>query len=361
LAATSIGTATAFSCTTPFTRLSSPNPGHAYNNLAHVDAISESQAWAVGYQRKKQSGPDHTLIEHFSNGTWKAVGSPNASQGTTELYGVAVASNKSIFAVGENYHGSFLGSIIEHRTPKGTTLMKSPQPGSGSGLNGVEAISPTDVWAVGWSRQGGVYSTLAEHWDGVKWSKVAVPSPSATNSNLFGVSAVSSTDIWAVGYEEEAGVHKTLTLHYNGGSWSVVASPDVGVIDNQLQSVSVVSTGNVMAVGYQENGGFFATLALRWNGANWAVVPTTNPGISENNLQDVSMASATEGYAVGESDNGHTLMEYWNGATWSTMATPNPGTDYNSLGGVIAMPSGFRWAVGDEGSPFHTMTLVSCT
>jgi hypothetical protein len=61
-----------------------------------------------------------------------------------------------------------------------------------NGLEDVDALSPTDAWAVGWNPSG----SLIEHWDGRKWT--ILRSPPAV---LRAVRAVSRNDVWATGTE----------------------------------------------------------------------------------------------------------------------------------------------------------------
>ena len=69
---------------------------------------------------------------------------------------------------------------------------------------------------------------LTLHWDGVAWSVVASPNPSAVDNELFGVSASSPSDAWAVGYERtDEGIDTTLAMRWDGTSWSTVPSPNV--------------------------------------------------------------------------------------------------------------------------------------
>jgi hypothetical protein len=56
---------------------------------------------------------------------------------------------------------------------------------------------------------------LVEHWDGTSWSVVSSPDPHI-NRALEGIAAISTSDIWAAG---SAGIE-----NWNGTSWSLVSS-----------------------------------------------------------------------------------------------------------------------------------------
>jgi hypothetical protein len=136
-------------------------------------------------------------------------------------------------------------------------------------LNSMDAISPTNVWAVGGSGDnaspyGGTPSnTLIEHWDGTAWS--VVPSPSTGTDNLTGVTESATNNLWAVGYDTPSGATQpqTLTLNYNGTAWTTVASPDQGT-PSVLTSVSTTPGAAIIwTVGYSGLTGSFNPLALK--------------------------------------------------------------------------------------------------
>ena len=111
----------------------------------------------------------------------------------------------------------------------------------GTLLNGVAALSSTDVWAVG---QNGVHS-LVEHWNGQRW--VVVPSPIVgTYDVLTAVSAISHNDAWAVGYSISPN-NVYILMHWDGTIWSVVNGPPAN--SSALRSVKAFATDDVWAVG----------------------------------------------------------------------------------------------------------------
>src|SRR5262249_29708292 len=114
-----------------------------------------------------------------------------------------------------------------HRVP-------SPSPAHQSGdanqLSGVAAFSRTDAWAVGWSVSfgGSGYKTLAEHWDGTRWSVVPTANTAMRNNTLRGVSVLAPDDVWAVGQQDDgSGNAMTLVEHWDGHRWSVDLSATV--------------------------------------------------------------------------------------------------------------------------------------
>jgi hypothetical protein len=92
---------------------------------------------------------------------------------------------------------------------------------------GVSLASPTDGWAVGaFDDDDAVARPLVEHWDGTTWTLGHAPHPSGLAAQLTGVDELSPSDVWAVGYSEgDSGVTSDLPLieQWNGTSWSIAA------------------------------------------------------------------------------------------------------------------------------------------
>ena len=134
-------------------------------------------------------------------------------------------------------------------------------------LESVQAISPTNVWAVGQAVNSSTLAsqgTLIEHWNGTSWSVVPSPSP-GSGEYLNGVTANGSSDVWAVGAYLPAGSSnlQTLTLNWNGTAWSTVASPTASN-GSSLTSVSTTPGASIVqAVGYTGGSGTWNPLALQ--------------------------------------------------------------------------------------------------
>src|SRR5262249_18834833 len=150
----------------------------------------------------------------------------------------------------------FLEKLEDLTLPSVTwNIVPSPNPDGTryDPLNGVAAVSESDVWAVGTAGlQGGPgYQTLTEHWGGSGWGIVESPNTGGNFDILNGVEAVAPDDVWAVGHSFNGGTGQTLIEHWDGQGWSIIPSPSPGAAVNQLDAVTAVSPNDVWAVGGQ--------------------------------------------------------------------------------------------------------------
>ena len=151
-------------------------------------------------------------------------------------------------------------------------------------------------------------ATGAEHWDGNSWTLVSTPysrnGKTFTESALNGADALSSNNIWAVGYalpsESRSRVgYETLIERWDGTAWKLVESPNAGTNTNTLTGVDALTNNLAYAVGYYRAGQVRNSLIERWDGTSWNVLPNPNIGGSGSALLDVAAISANDIWAVG--------------------------------------------------------------
>ena len=347
-AASSTHAASASSCGT-WSVVKSPSVGPT-STFNAVAAVSAKDIWAVGYT----SGYD-ALIEHWNGTSWQVVAS-NAKKGTT-LNALTVISANDIWAVGRGSGNTNGIGVAIHWNGTQWSVVHTPNPGTGSGLFGVSAVSSNNVWATGLVDQtgsGAFYDTLVEHWNGKNWQIVRSPSSSTEADNLQSVSVVSAKDIWAVGTINVGGSlgYQPEIEHWNGIKWSNVVPPNSGK-DSALNSVVALSSTNVWIVGSANN----QTLVEHFDGSNLTMVSSPNVGTGNNYLFSVTAISANNiwavGYYVNSSNIDQTLIEQWNGTSWNVVQSPNVGTGNSLLNGVSAVPTTSQvWAVGVYGPDF---------
>jgi hypothetical protein len=248
-----------------------PSPWTGYRAFSSADVVSARDVWAVGYVSPERFSLQQSLIEHWNGRRWKVFSAPEIEQWDT-LDGVSAVTAKDVWAIGNAYEGNFALHW------GGRAWRRVPMPRVGW-VSAVEAVAANDVWAVGQAPgAGGAYQPLAMHWDGGQWSVVPTPSMSADMSLLTAVSAVSGTDIWAVGWTRDSvGPFDPLILHWDGTEWSVVPAPAFGDMSTELSDVLALTATEAWAVGRAGD----RTLVLRWNATSWTVVASPSPGGSD--------------------------------------------------------------------------------
>jgi hypothetical protein len=268
------------------------------------------------------------------------------------MMGISAPSSTNVWAVGMSVAGNmntFAASLIERWD--GSAWSAIVNPGAGI-LNGVAAVSPQDVWAVGveYSIVSSLQQAMVEHWNGTQWSTVSTPIPGQTNSGFNAVTAQSARSVWAAGYFNGLGFSpQPLIERWDGTAWRVVSTPLPGAASAAIfDALSVVPGSNqIWAVGSVRIGappdrgrGYFQPLIERWDGSAWRAVasPTLPAGALAGELRGVVALSATDAWAVGEytaSDHTiRTLIAHWDGVSWVVAASPD---EWGSLSGVAAI------------------------
>jgi hypothetical protein len=341
----------------------SPNSGSVGNELFGVAVRTSTDAWAVGGQVNVVGNASaySTLIEHWNGQAWAIVPSPNLANIVQDyLRSVAIVSANDVWAVGPGYASIQQcphQDVVEHWDGQMWSVIPAPalNEDCSDELFGVSAVATNDVWAVGkgYDPVNKVDEPVMEHWDGQTWT--IVPGPTSLNgvpAYLNGVTAVSSTDVWAVGPYTPclpSCQGKSLVEHWDGVQWSVVASPNLSTRRNELFAVSARAANDIWAVGY-----FFDDITVdedplieHWDGTAWTAFPhqnfcaQTDCGV----LLGVTAIAANDAWAVGSSADGFTpLIVHWNGAKWSASSAPARSARY--LNGVSGSAMSAPVAVG---------------
>ena len=295
--------------------------------------------------------------------SWTIVPSPNP--GTVNSIGGLVAfSSNEVWGVGSASSSSYTGCKGKTLAARwnGSAFVEVPAPFTAicAGINGVDGISTSDVYAVGSTNEG--RDTHIRHWNGTNWAvvpgaNIQVP-PSGGRRHrttaLNGITALSSSNVWAVGNAEYSDFsHNTLVEHWNGSAWSLV--PAAGPAGSTLRAIAAVNASDIWAVGSGGSSGSatFATLTEHWNGSSWSIVPSPNAN-ALNYLRGVSAVSTDDVWAVGDAIKAigdgisvyRTLIQHWDGKTWKAVPAPNVGPDSNGLSAVAARSAKDVWAVG---------------
>jgi len=344
-------TATPDPCASEWSVVTTPELSPNGHYLRGVAAIAPDDVWAVGYYYDSDAAA-RTLTFHWDGIQWSAIPSPNIGS-ENFLYGISALASDDVWAVGYYCcdNQGLQRTLVLHWDGTLWSALSAPNAGNDNNvLNAVSAVSPGDVWAVGYYYVFGIARTLALHWDGSQWRLVPSPNVGTGTNKLQGVVATSASSIWAVGYYCCDGKRwRALTLLWDGSQWSVVASPDTGSDQTYLYAVTAASGSDVWAVGFQLMG-MWQTLIMHWDGQAWSVVSSPNPGTQNNHLYGVDAASANDvwavGYFSGSSGYRSSLIAHWDGTEWRVVPSPDIEPYSNELYGVSVISSSDAWATG---------------
>ncbi len=273
--------------------------------------------------------------------TWTVVPAPSpAAPLNSVLWAVSCPSNTSCFTVGNTTVGSS-GTThpLAERLSGGTwSLQTPPAPAgaTGSQLVSVSCSSPSSCIAVGdFNPPGDRTASLAERWNGTRWTitHVPSPSPSAPIHTLTGVSCTSASSCIAVGsfgHDEEfpPASFPALIVRWNGHGWSQLnaLSNPPGTVD-QLAAIDCFSASACMAIGQFSSTTVGGTaLAWWWNGQRWRNTSPRNHGESVQ-LEGVACPTRRACVTVGAflvSRGQEAFSETWNGTRWRHQTSPRP-------------------------------------
>src|SRR5205085_124752 len=128
----------------------------------------------------------------------------------------------------------------------GWTVQPTPNPAGAvySYLSAVTCTSPKACLAVGYSSKMATLGVpVAERWNGTKWTIQHIPSvPGADHTHLYSISCTSPRACTAVGYSNTVSGAATVAETWNGKRWSIQHTPNPhGAQYSYLNSVSCAS------------------------------------------------------------------------------------------------------------------------
>lgn len=320
------------------------------NHLNDVAAVTSTDVWAVGTGiRDPEDGKSRFLVVHWNGMQWKDVAVPTLSS-SDGLSAISLAHDKSLWAVGASFPGRRATAVVLRLA--GSEWIAMAPPSGVASLSDVEALTSSNVWAVGALRDGrGAFV----HWNGASWRVTATSSGFMPTT----IDSVSGGDVYAAGYVTDIGAAtRGVVSHWDGTAWAQVATTP-----GYAFGLSATSS-NVWVVGRRTNPstGTLEPLASRMTGTSWSQANPFAYVELDHWLFGVAATSSTNVWAVGGRRNAErnmtlTLIEHWNGSTWVDLHGPNSPFG-GELAAVTAVPGhpNDLWAVG-TGNLAHPFIL----
>jgi hypothetical protein len=230
--------------------------------------------------------------------------------------------------------------------------------------------------AVGYVVQAsGDVETLAEQWEGTKWTIVPTPTHIGVNwAVLSGVSCLSPQLCMAVGgfiTNSVTGQEQPLSEVLGPNGWSVVPTPNPQAENgSSLDNVACTAANMCEATGeYAYADVALGVFAFGWNGQAWKGQNQPQPTGNEYNTEGgISCPVAGRCLAVGSWEPlvvlSEPLAEVWNGQTWTDQKLPSPAgaasaqlsaVSCNLQTGCVAVGS---WSPSDNGVPTDTLASL---
>jgi hypothetical protein len=215
------------------------------SRINDIATAADGSAFLVGDQGQADQG---ILVGRYTAGHWKLTADKGLPASTVEasLLSVSASSGHDAWAVGQGYRADTFAEIpvVQHWDGRRWTSVDIPGSGHWS-LNQVDEVAPDDIWMVGVDEDTG--QSLAVHGDGHSWTRT--PTPAFPDSAvLFDVAARTPTDVWAVGWSRDTDKQRPagLALHWDGVRWTQVPLP-AGTFS--LQAVALRPHGGIAVVG----------------------------------------------------------------------------------------------------------------
>jgi hypothetical protein len=288
-------------------------PGGDPDEFLGVSCVSSLFCVAVGRHFGGHAEPgDRALVETWNGRAWSVAPSPRPGLDSV-LSAVSCTSSRSCQAVGyfDSHSTPGLATLVESWNGKAWSRAPSPSPGDNGVLQGVSCVRATRCMAVGSRDDASGAVTLAESWNGRRWSVT----PSANRpvaDELDAVSCVSAADCEAVGDFSPAQLAppRTLAESWNGHRWSVVSSADRGSQGSVLAGVSCPGPADCVAVGYDyyTASGNARALVESLGASGWSTTPSPSPS-ADAQLHGVACTGAARCEAVGYHGSGSLLSD----------------------------------------------------
>lgn len=222
---------------------STPNVAGATNVLTGVSCTASNSCDAVGYS--SAAGATSALAEHWNGASWSIISIPNAP-GYTKSYlkDIACVSSSDCWAVGSATSKAVTeASLAEHWNGTKWTVTS---PASSESLKNISCGSAS--MCVATTDKNAIF-----RWNGSTWTQEATPMPAgSTVAAPSGVSCTSASACTAVGLQVQGTTNiRTLAESWNGSKWSIqtTSEPAGTVQESKLDSVSCVSATSCTTVG----------------------------------------------------------------------------------------------------------------
>ena len=282
------------------------------NRLCDIVALGADDIWVVGNQDSARP----PLAAHWDGRQWRQFAVP----GEGSLQRASASATNDVWAVSWNAGDD----TVVHWDGSMWSQLDTDAAGGEVNLYDIQALGPTDVWAVGATMSGNQDARktrpLVQHWDGSRWRTVDLPLAGVDVGAIFAVDASGTDDVWAVGAAaaEDADDGEPCCLHWDGKRWHRVDIPSG--LPMSGESVTVLAADDIVISGSRidrSSKGSWPTRPLfcRWNGTCWQELDPESRA-----PEGVVCKTAPDGdggfWAAGFDGSGQMLFLHWRNGEW---------------------------------------------
>jgi hypothetical protein len=341
-------------CTADFGVVPADTPDADMDISLAVDAISRSDAWAVGWVAA--NGATRPMAQHWDGTSWSQ--STIADPTEAVLTGVTMRAADDVFAVGYVDVGlSETRAYAIHWDGTAWQRVEAPRIFMGTLLD-VASNPAGDVWAVGMVRSDPP-SLMALRFDGTRFVRVPTPAVSASFLALGGVDVDDAGNAWAVGYlANSQGQNRPLSLHWDGTEWTRIRVPDLGTDGSLLNDVVITDAGRVWAVGTRTSEAGTQPVALLRDGAWFSPAPPSGEASEFSGVDELPDGRIVAVGSTGNHDLGfQALAEVYDGSWHQVPTAPLAGDErFHAVATVPGRTT--TWAVGQQSAGVAPRSLI---
>ncbi len=310
-----------------------------------ISMVSPSEGWLVGAHSTIQASSP--LLLHYFNGRLFQVN--NLALHVTSnvpvfLNRIVMFSATEGWAVGVyqptiTCGGSFLLHYSGGQWRQDTTL-------ADTSFRSITFVSPTNGWAAGVKCGDGISTPGIYHYDGAKWTAVAIP---AGFHAIAQVVMASASNGWAIGYTSSGGG----LLHYDGHTWTDTSSLISNPGELNYSNIAMVSAtdGWLAAADFAnspQEGSPAKSILFHYDGTQWRKQTTGLDAIQLGAVNGLSLAPSGNGWLIA-SDSGSTVYFFQlSGGTWKQVSNPiSTSITQVAITGVFTFSADDAWVIGD--------------